>query len=38
VVRAADDYMGGGLAGIGTGSNDALELIRVLAVRSRAFR
>jgi Domain of unknown function (DUF4386) len=32
MVRAADDYTGGGLAGIGTGSNDTLELIRVLAV------
>jgi hypothetical protein len=32
MVRAADDYLGGGLAGIGSGSEDALELIRVLAV------
>jgi hypothetical protein len=32
MVRAAHDYTGGGLAGIGTGSNDTLELIRVLAV------
>jgi hypothetical protein len=32
MVRAADDYVGGGLAGIGGGSADVLELIRVLAV------
>jgi hypothetical protein len=32
MVRAADDYGGGGLAGIGSGSEDVLELIRVLAV------
>lgn len=32
MVRAADDYVGGGLAGIGRGSEDVLELIRVLAV------
>jgi uncharacterized protein DUF4386 len=32
MVRAADDYVGGGLAGIGSGSEDVLELIRVLAV------
>jgi hypothetical protein len=32
MIRAADDYGGGGLAGIGTGSSDVLELIRVLAV------
>jgi hypothetical protein len=32
MVRAADDYAGGGLAGIGSGSEDTLELIRVLAV------
>ena len=32
MVRAADDYGGGGLAGIGRGSEDVLELIRVLAV------
>jgi hypothetical protein len=32
MVRAADDYTGGGLAGIGSGSEDVLELIRVLAV------
>jgi hypothetical protein len=32
MVRAADDYAGGGLAEIGTGSHDTLELIRVLAV------
>ena len=32
MVRAADDYTGGGLAGIGSGSADVLELIRVLAV------
>jgi hypothetical protein len=32
MVRAADDYTGGGLAGIGGGSEDVLELIRVLAV------
>jgi hypothetical protein len=31
MVRAADDYVGGGLAGIGSGSEDVLELIRVLA-------
>ncbi len=32
MVRAADDYAGGGLAGIGSGSEEVLELIRVLAV------
>jgi hypothetical protein len=32
MVRAADDYVGGGLAGIGSGSEDVLELVRVLAV------
>lgn len=32
MLRAADDFAGGGLGGIGTGSPDALELIRVLAV------
>jgi hypothetical protein len=32
MVRAADDYVGGGLAGIGSGSEDVLELIRVLGV------
>jgi hypothetical protein len=32
MVRAADDYAGGGLGGIGRGSEDVLELIRVLAV------
>ena len=32
MARAADDYVGGGLVGIGTGSDDVLELIRVLAV------
>jgi hypothetical protein len=32
MIRASDDYLGGGLAGIGTGSTDVLELIRVLAV------
>jgi hypothetical protein len=32
MIRAADDYTGGGLAGIGSGSGDVLELIRVLAV------
>jgi succinate dehydrogenase/fumarate reductase cytochrome b subunit len=32
MIRAADDYLGGGLAGIGTRSTDVLELIRVLAV------
>jgi hypothetical protein len=32
MVRAADDYGGGGLAGIGRGSDEVLELIRVLAV------
>lgn len=32
MVRAADDYAGGGLAGIGRGSEQVLELIRVLAV------
>lgn len=32
MVRAADDYSGGGLAGIGSGSGDVLELIRVLAI------
>jgi hypothetical protein len=32
MVRAADDYTGGGLAGIGSGSEDVLELIRVLAI------
>lgn len=32
MVRAADDYTGDGLAGIGSGSEDVLELIRVLAV------
>jgi hypothetical protein len=32
MIRAADDYAGGGLAGIGSGSEDVLELIRVLAV------
>jgi hypothetical protein len=32
MIRAADDYGGGGLAEIGTGSSDVLELIRVLAV------
>jgi hypothetical protein len=31
MIRAADDYTGGGLAGIGSGSEDVLELIRVLA-------
>jgi hypothetical protein len=30
MVRAADDYVGGGLSGIGSGSEDVLELIRVL--------
>ena len=32
MVRAADDYVGGGLVGLGTGSDHVLELIRVLAV------
>jgi hypothetical protein len=32
MARAADDYVGGGLDGIGSGSEDVLELIRVLAV------
>jgi hypothetical protein len=32
MIRAADDYTGGGLAGIGAGSDELLELIRVLAV------
>jgi hypothetical protein len=32
MVRAADDYVGGGLDGIGSGSEDVLELVRVLAV------
>jgi hypothetical protein len=32
MARAADDYVGGGLAGIGSGSEDVLELIGVLAV------
>jgi hypothetical protein len=32
MIRAADDYTGGGLAGIGHGSEELLELIRVLAV------
>jgi Domain of unknown function (DUF4386) len=32
MVRAADDYVGGGLAGIGSGSEDVLELIRVLGI------
>jgi Domain of unknown function (DUF4386) len=32
MIRAADDYTGDGLPGIGTGSEDLLELIRVLAV------
>jgi hypothetical protein len=32
MVRAADDYTGGGLAGIGSGSEDALERIRVVAI------
>ena len=32
MVRAADDYVGGGLAGIGGGSEDVLELIRVLGM------
>jgi hypothetical protein len=32
MIRAADDYTGGGLAGIGGGSEDVLALIRVLAV------
>jgi hypothetical protein len=32
MIRAADDYTGDGLPGIGTGSEDVLELIRVLAV------
>jgi hypothetical protein len=32
MARAADDYVGGGLDGIGRGSDDVLELIRVLAV------
>ena len=32
MARAADDYAGGGLVGIGSGSADVLELIRVLAV------
>jgi hypothetical protein len=32
MIRAADDYTGGGLVGIGSGSADVLELIRVLAV------
>jgi hypothetical protein len=32
MVRAADDYVGDGLAGIGSGSEDVLELIRVLGV------
>jgi Domain of unknown function (DUF4386) len=32
MIRAADDYTGGGLPGIGAGSEDVLELIRVLAV------
>jgi hypothetical protein len=32
MVLAADDYVGGGLAGIGSGSEDVLELIRVLGI------
>jgi hypothetical protein len=32
MIRAASDYTGEGLPGIGTGSEDVLELIRVLAV------
>jgi uncharacterized protein DUF4386 len=32
MIRAADDYTGGGLAGIGAGSDELLEFIRVLAV------
>jgi hypothetical protein len=32
MIRAADDYTGGGLAGIGADSDELLELIRVLAV------
>lgn len=32
MARAADDYAGGGLVGIGTGSADVLELIRILSV------
>lgn len=32
MVRASDDYVGGGLAGIGGGSEDVLEVIRVLAI------
>jgi Domain of unknown function (DUF4386) len=32
MARAGDDYAGGGLPGIGSGSADVLELIRVLAV------
>jgi len=32
MIRAADDYTGGGLAGIGAGSDELLELIRILAV------
>ena len=32
MVRAADDYVGGGLAGIGSGSEDVLELVRVLGL------
>jgi hypothetical protein len=32
MVRAADDYLGGGLVGIASGSEDVLELIRVLGV------
>jgi hypothetical protein len=32
MIRAADDYSGNGLPGIGTGSEDVLELIRVLAI------
>jgi len=32
MIRAADDYTGGGLEGIGSGSEDLLEFIRVLAV------
>jgi hypothetical protein len=32
MIRAADDYGGGGLAGVGSRSEDVLELVRVLAV------
>lgn len=31
MIRAADDYTGGGLAGLGSGNDYVLELIRVLA-------